>query len=510
MKGGIAGGSGAELKPIRIFVCSSGDMIAERQAALRVVEAINRAAQDEARLEPYLWEENAHRFEGAQSYQGNIPLPAEFDIFLGFLFSRIGSRLTEEEYRRDLSTKVANFSASSASDDTAAPDLMALTQLTADLPLERLPTGTTFEIINARDAAQRRGGHGRPCLWLAVNGAIPEGLTSRDGNIAEPVRQRWYEVSQFVEDELNARHVPITSYGVDVRRAQQLMPGGLQEFEDLLEAWLTNTLATRFGLRLSWAERAYVGLRPFAPEESSIFLGRRASIAEALGRLDQLAREGPRPMLLLTGPSGAGKSSFSRAGLIGHLGAYRLHRRRTEGALFVAQLVRTWRHLAVRPAELGEACPMLRAQHRAWRGIHPPDPRRARRVSRPLFFVQPVNPLAVDRVTLAPQQHPKASIAKPPALLSQRFQPRAADCHRTVGAGSGRSTGPRQPHGTPAARSSRTRLADEPPPRGQQRASPFFSKQVLQRRVVEHRVRQQPLQLGVLHFQSPQPLRSPR
>src|SRR5215467_13163285 len=43
----------------------------------------------------------------------------------------------------------------------------------------------------------------------------------------------------------------------------------------------------------------------------------------------------------------------------------------------------------------------------------------------PLFFVQPVNPLAVDRVTLAPQQHPKAPIAKPPALPSQRSQPLA-------------------------------------------------------------------------------------
>src|SRR5215813_2079982 len=43
----------------------------------------------------------------------------------------------------------------------------------------------------------------------------------------------------------------------------------------------------------------------------------------------------------------------------------------------------------------------------------------------PFFFVQPVNPLAVDRVTLAPQQHPKAPIAKPPALPSQRSQPLA-------------------------------------------------------------------------------------
>jgi predicted ATP-grasp superfamily ATP-dependent carboligase len=42
--------SAAELKPIRIFVGSPGDMIAERQAALRVIEAVNRAAQGTARL----------------------------------------------------------------------------------------------------------------------------------------------------------------------------------------------------------------------------------------------------------------------------------------------------------------------------------------------------------------------------------------------------------------------------------------------------------------------------
>jgi len=346
--------SAAELKPIRIFVGSPGDMVAERQAALRVIEVVNRAAQGVARLEPYLWEENAHRFLGAQSNQGNTPLPAEFDIFLGFLFSRIGTRLTAEEYRRDIVAKLTNLYAGWTQDETAAPDLMALTQLTADLPAEALPTGTTFEIINARDAAQRPGGDGRPCLWLAVNGAIPDGLTSRDRNIAEPVRQRWYEVSQFVEDELIGRHVPVVNYGADVPRVQQLKPGGLQEFEDLLEAWLTNTLATQFGLRLKWAERAYVGLRPFTPEEAPIFLGRRASIAEALGRLDQLARQGEPPMLLLTGPSGAGKSSFARAGLIGHLGAYRLSRRGAEGSLFGAELIRTWRHVAVRPAELGD------------------------------------------------------------------------------------------------------------------------------------------------------------
>ena len=354
MTGEITDDSGAKLKPIRIFVCSSGDMIAERQAALRVIEALNRAAHGAAQLEPYLWEENIHRFQGAHSYQGNIPLPAEFDIFLGFLFSRIGSRLTEEEYRRDIATKLTNLRASRAPDETTGSDLTTLTQLTTNLPPEALPTGTTFEIINARDAAQRPGGAGRPCLWLAINGAIPEGLTSFDPEIADPVRQRRHDVYRFLQEELNARHVPVTNYGTDLPRAQQEKPGGLREFEDLLEAWLAHTVAEQFGIRLSWAEHAYVGLHPFKPEEAPIFLGRRASIAEALGQLDQLARLDKTTMLLLTGPSGAGKSSFAQAGLIGNLGAYRLHRRRTEGSLFVADLVRTWRYLAVRPAELGE------------------------------------------------------------------------------------------------------------------------------------------------------------
>lgn len=350
----ITDDGGAEIKPISIFICSSGDMIAERQAALRVIEALNRAAHGAARLEPYLWEENIHRFQGAQSYQGNIPLPAGFDIFLGFLFSRIGSRLTEEEYRRDIATKLADLRARWAPEETTAADLTALTRLTSDLSPDALPTGTTFEIINAREAAQRPGGDRRPCLWIAVNGAIPDGLTSFDPNISGPVQQRRREVHRFLQEELSARHVPVTTYDTDVPRAQQKKPGGLQAFEGTLEKWLTNTLREQFGVLPKWDKAAYVGLHPFNPDEATIFLGRRTLIGDALAWLDELARDDKTTMLLLSRPSGAGKSSFAQAGLIGNLGTYRLHRRRTEELLADAALVRTWRHLAVRPADLGE------------------------------------------------------------------------------------------------------------------------------------------------------------
>ena len=54
---------------------------------------------------------------------------------------------------------------------------------------------------------------------------------------------------------------------------------------------------------------------------------------------------------------------------------------------------------------------------------------------------------------------------------------------------------------TPAARSCRTQNAGERQPLAWQRASPFFCQQVLQRRVVEHRIRQELLQPGILALQ---------
>ena len=43
----------------------------------------------------------------------------------------------------------------------------------------------------------------------------------------------------------------------------------------------------------------------------------------------------------------------------------------------------------------------------------------------PLFAVDPLNPLLVDRMTLAPQQHMQPSIAEPSSFLGQGLQPLA-------------------------------------------------------------------------------------
>lgn len=60
---------------------------------------------------------------------------------------------------------------------------------------------------------------------------------------------------------------------------------------------------------------------------------------------------------------------------------------------------------------------------------------------------------------------------------------------------------------TPAFRSSRKHLSDDLRPRSSRRALPLSSQQVLQRHVVQHRVRQHPLEPGGLLFKRLQPPR---
>ena len=83
---------------IRIFICSSGDMAAERRLAAQVVHDVQRECEGEAALEVYLWEDNLHRMRTGVDWQLNIPLPQTFDIVLGFVHSRIGKKLTAEAY----------------------------------------------------------------------------------------------------------------------------------------------------------------------------------------------------------------------------------------------------------------------------------------------------------------------------------------------------------------------------------------------------------------------------
>ncbi len=122
----------------------------------------------------------------------------------------------------------------------------------------------------------------------------------------------------------------------------------------------------------------------------------------------------------------------------------------------------------------------------------------------PLLAINPLDPLLVHQPALAPQQHVQAPIAEPPPLLRQRPQPLAqlAIVRPRGLIANACPVGPDHPARPPLAHLE-GRLQDVPQPLVAPRASPLFSQEILQRRIVQHRVRQHPLQLARSHPPAP-------
>lgn len=89
-----------EKKVLKVFVSSPGDVKAERQAVKRVAASINpRPYANNCHLECYLYEESVPPVAGlsAQSVVDNYMLrPEEADIFVCFLWSRLGTPFVDE------------------------------------------------------------------------------------------------------------------------------------------------------------------------------------------------------------------------------------------------------------------------------------------------------------------------------------------------------------------------------------------------------------------------------
>ena len=91
------------------------------------------------------------------------------------------------------------------------------------------------------------------------------------------------------------------------------------------------------------------------------------------------------------------------------------------------------------------------------------------------FPIEPEQPLVVDHMSFAPQQHMEPPIAEPPSLMGNRFHPLAQRRTSSVlEAGSASSSGSSPALGTPAARLIQTRHGDGRRPLARQRALPLM------------------------------------
>lgn len=84
---------------IRVFISSPGDVIRERRIAKQVINMLNEEYAGEAVLVPILWEEEP--LLASETFQAQIHPPSDTDIYVGILWSRIGSPLPDTIRRPD-------------------------------------------------------------------------------------------------------------------------------------------------------------------------------------------------------------------------------------------------------------------------------------------------------------------------------------------------------------------------------------------------------------------------
>src|ERR1700722_10312349 len=85
-------------REVRLFVASPSDVQFERMRLDKVVKRMNTAFAPAARFACYRWEENF--YTAGPGYQDQIPEPADYDIVIAILGSRLGSELPESFPRR--------------------------------------------------------------------------------------------------------------------------------------------------------------------------------------------------------------------------------------------------------------------------------------------------------------------------------------------------------------------------------------------------------------------------
>jgi CRP-like cAMP-binding protein len=86
-------------RTLKVFISSPGDVIPERRIAKRVMGQLNKEFSGQISLIPILWEEEP--LLASETFQAQIEAPHETDLYVGILWSRIGSPLPESILRTD-------------------------------------------------------------------------------------------------------------------------------------------------------------------------------------------------------------------------------------------------------------------------------------------------------------------------------------------------------------------------------------------------------------------------
>jgi len=270
-------------RPLKIFISSPSDVRPERLIAERVVARLAREFAYHFRIEPVLWEREP--LIATEHFQTMIEPPSRADIVVVILWSKLGTPLPADKFRRlDGSEGVTGTEwefedAVRAYRESGTPDLLVYKKRT------RIAT-----FLDDESELERQREHKRQL---------------------EAFWRRWFE-------DHEAGGIKAAWHGFDAG----------EEFEAALELHLRSlleekvrtssggTLAPEEGGGIHWFKGSpFRGLHSFELEHAAVFFGRtraRNRLRELVQTRD-LKREG---FLLVFGASGSGKSSLVKAGLL--------------------------------------------------------------------------------------------------------------------------------------------------------------------------------------------------
>ncbi|SMF95608.1 hypothetical protein SAMN02949497_2973 [Methylomagnum ishizawai] len=307
-----------------IFISSPGDVDDERRRAEQVIHTLQHEFDGYVRLEPIFWE---HRPQSAQQhFQEQIgKLPSQTDLVVCLLWSRLGTRLPEDKFRREDGTSYRS--------------------------------GTEFEFEDAIAGYRQRK---TPDLWVyrKIDPFIYRDVKT-DAELEDRRRQKSL-LDEFIRHWLGGADdhfkAGFNSYA-DPKEFERQFAGHLRAvLRERCPQYRTDSPELPAWTR---DQSPYRGLEFFDLEHAPVFHGRAAAVHAVLEQLGAQAGSG-RSFLLVLGASGVGKSSLLRAGLLHAL----VEARRVPG-------VDLWRYAVFRPADapdgdllLGLATELLAEKHR--------------------------------------------------------------------------------------------------------------------------------------------------
>lgn len=265
------------MKTVRIFFSSPGDVAEERTIAHRVVRRLSVEFAGAFRIETVIWEREP--LLATAGFQEQLERPAQADIFVAILWSRLGTPLPIEFARDDGS---------------------------------RFLSGTEFEFEDAYSSFQESGS---PRILAYRKTATPIVSLDDEDAVREHLRQK-KSLDRFMENWFSE-----SSDGTLQRAVHAFDSPG--DFEELLEIHLRKLIqklgpdaAAPADREALWTRGSpFRGLEAFGFEHSGVFFGRTRAVASVLDSLRKQATS-RRAFVLVVGASGGGKSSLVRAGVV--------------------------------------------------------------------------------------------------------------------------------------------------------------------------------------------------